>query len=60
MTRLRVRGLSGRASARRRGGGRPWDPGAGGCGARRGMERAPGAAGALRNGEAEYGNKKEA
>lgn len=34
--------------------------GAGGCGARRGMARAPGAAGALRNGEAEYGNKKEA
>ena len=60
VTRLRVRGLSGRASARRRSGGRPWDAGAGGCGARRGMARAPGAAGALRNGEAEYGNKKEA
>ena len=36
------------------------DAGAGGCGARRGMARAPGAAGALRHGEAEYGNKKEA
>ena len=49
-----------RASARGRGGVRRWDPGGGGGGARRGMERAPGAAGALRNGEAEYGNKKEA
>ena len=35
-------GLSGRAGARRRGGGGPWDAGAGGCGARRGMARAPG------------------
>ena len=35
-------GLSGRASARRRGGGGPWDAGAAGCGARRGMARAPG------------------
>lgn len=60
VTRLRVRGLSRagkRAAARWR---KAVDAGAGGCGARRGMARAPGAAGALRNGEAEYGNKKEA
>ena len=58
VTRLRVRGLSGRASARRRGGGRPWTRGLGVRGTAW-MARARGA-GALRNGEAEYGNKKEA
>nr|DAG08340.1 MAG TPA: hypothetical protein [Caudoviricetes sp.] len=57
MTRLRVRGLSGRASSR-------WRKavGRGGWGLR-GTARdgaGSGGAGALWNGEAEYGNKKEA